>query len=188
MRSPSKAMRFTLGLVLAVGVRPADASHNVPRRAKIVKAEFVRAFTTCLVPTATTSNGFPACTPVVEPHACSFGPTGRGQLKAVRSRGDVKLKAKVKGLESCESLTLGLGVDVHGALDDCGGSECTLAPFTLFPVALCVVSHGQCRIDTTVNTVNLDTLLPGKQTSIAIRRGELRLGDTRLFEVGLLVP
>lgn len=192
MRTPRRDHRATtaagLLLLTAALAPPVGATHNTPVRAKSIKVDFVRAFPDCTTPNATTSNGLPACIPVVEPDPCGFGPMGYGQMKSIASGVDVRIKGKLKGLnQACENSVLTFAVDVNATSDDCGGNACTVS-LTLFPITSCVVSRGECAIDTTVDTVLPGTILPGKGLNMGLRLGTFTRGVIPVFEAGLLIP
>jgi hypothetical protein len=60
------------------------ATHNEPQKAGKYASDLVTAYDQCTFAgaNATTSNGFPACTPVSRSASCAFGTKGKGKVQA----------------------------------------------------------------------------------------------------------
>jgi hypothetical protein len=87
--SMKRVLKPIAAAVMAVGVLGiagvSHATHNVPQKAGKFASEVVTAYQNCAYPgDATTSNGFPACTPTArfESSLCNFGSKGKGKVQA----------------------------------------------------------------------------------------------------------
>jgi hypothetical protein len=202
MRKVTVLMAGLLAIAFTAGT--AAATHNVPKQAKTMKGEFVKAFQECTSPNATTSNNFPACTPSVESDpACDFTTKGKGKWLAKYNNkgpdkvvgtsddGDIDIQATLSGLDTgCHTSTLTLTATVVATADDCaGGEDCTVVTLTDFPLTGCTVdTKGNCKIKTTVNNVLPGTILAGKNLSIEVGRISMFRGASRTLSGGLLIP
>ena len=201
-----RVMVSLVGAALAVGLVSgvAFAQHNEPSKAGQQKGEFITAYQECSSPSATTSNGFPACSPAVRSDpSCGFGSKGKGKYLALSlpkgpdgiagtsDDGDVKFQAGLIGLDSgCTGKTLVFATTVVATTDDCSGSSCTVITLTDFVLAPCTVdSVGKCTVaPTTVNTQLPGTILPGKHLGIAVKGVDMLDGSAVAFQGGILVP
>jgi len=196
-------MAAVFAFALTAGV--ASATHNVPKQAKQLKGELVKAYNQCTTGAAntTTSNAFPACTGAIQSDpGCQFTTKGKGKFKAAYSKngadglpstaddGDIALQVVIGGLgPNCSGKSLLITSTVRAVSDDCGGNTCTVVDLTDFPLTSCTVdSVGNCKLKTTVNAVLPGTLLNGKRTAIEIHRISMFDGTARLFDAGILVP
>ena len=180
----------------------AQATHNVPKDAKQMKGEFVKSFKQCTAPNTTTSNGFPACTGVVENDPkCQWTTKGKGKflakydatgfdkLAGTSDDGDLDVQVTLSGLNLvCSNQVLVVTATVRATSDDCAGASCTVIDLPNFPISGCTVdTKGNCKIKTTVNASLPGTLINGKQTSIEILDVSMFNGSNQLLRGGVLV-
>jgi hypothetical protein len=179
----------------------AGATHNIPKDAKQVKGEFVKSFQQCTSANTITSNGFPACSGVIEEDPkCTFTTKGKGKylakynavgfdkLPATSDDGDLDVQVTLSGLSGCNAQVLVVTSTVRATADDCGGASCTVIDLPNFAISSCTVdSKGGCKIKTTVNASLPGTLINGKKASIEILDVSVFNGSDRLLRGGVLV-
>lgn len=187
-----KLVATIVGGSVALMASVALATHAEPSKAGAFKGELVQAYVACTVSNDVTSNGFPACVPATQEHACKFGPKGKGSLASQNKKTDISLAAKMQGLDDlCDGLTLQIRATPRATADDCtAGAACTVVDLPDFPLASCVVDavKNSCSIKSSVNTVLPGTILPGKKLGIQLLNVNVGSGGTRVFDTGIFVP
>ena len=199
---------FVLG-VAVLGVTllavPGSAIRSDPGKAKKFQGSLVSAYVECTAPNTTTVGvGLAACQPAdLVDDVCSIQADGGGKLqaKADTKVGDLKVKAKLKGIANCEGETLCVVASVRVTTNNCtAGPDCTVVDLNDFPLvggpipACCTVDKGKCNIKTTLNSaLPVPALALGQNTSFEVDGcGLTRTTGTsspaRLARCGVLVP
>jgi hypothetical protein len=170
------------------------ATHNEPSKANKFKATFVTSYAKCTIPNTTTKTvPIPSCKAVRTSPACGFAPGGKGGAHQghVSGAGDIKLCAKLKGLEipGCMGKSLELRATARITTDDCVTPPCTTVDLADFDTGLsCTVdTAGSCVIPCT----SLGKLLPaGHGTSPVINGCALTDGTAgpHVVDCGLFIP
>jgi hypothetical protein len=149
MRRPS----LLPGLIVVLAIAGTSHGHSFPAKAVSLKASLVQGYPECTTPNVMTSGGRPAClaTDELDP-GCVFGSKGVGSLAATISKTNVKLSAKLKGIDPlCEGATLTPSLTVRTTTDDCPDEHCTVMDYQLTG-ASCVVKKGKCSATTSIPT------------------------------------
>ena len=149
MRRPS----LHLALIAVLAIAGTSHGHSFPAKAASLKASLVQGYPECAAPNVTTSGGRPACLATTElDPGCVFGSKGVGSLAATISRTNVKLSAKLKGIDPlCEGATLTPSLTVRTTTDDCAEDHCTVMDYQLTG-ASCVVRKGKCSASASIPT------------------------------------
>jgi len=194
-----------LGLSVMLVAGPVSATHDEPGRGKALRTALVTAYKQCTNPNTVTQGGLPqpACSPPERSDPiCGFGAlfgmVGMGKAKGVVRDGDIELNVSMAGLGAgCEGRRLCGAVSVRVTTERCPGGPCTTADVELTnesDTACCMVSNGNCKLKTTINTEIFDALRAGQRAGIEVLGCGLRRRDgtdppTGLtFKCGLLAP
>lgn len=184
----SKTVRVAAVAIVLLGsplTRSANAaqagSHDEPKRAKSVKAALITAYEPCTSPNTETIGSalsIPACSPPVRSDpVCGFqGPfftAGYAKASGVTTPiGDFRLSYVAKNLNpGCEGRKLCAVAEVRVTTDQCQMKPCTFdLPqwFVDSVTGCCIVTGGQCRVSTSINSEMLGTLIQGGKTGIEI--------------------
>ena len=172
-------MRVVLAATLVVA-GTASANHDEPKRAKTIKAPLVTAYQPCTNPNTVTtgSPALPACYPAVRmDELCGFTNatylSGHGKAAGgARANGDFEIRIIAKGLNTgCEGRTLCGIVRVRATTHRCSLGTCTVSDLDFqgsSPTACCIVQSGYCKVQTTINSEILRTLVPGDRTGVEV--------------------
>lgn len=205
-RTNSSARRSAIALAAVLAAALPASGHDEPKRAKSVKAALVTAYEPCTNPNTVIDGpaGFPACSPPVRSDPeCGFqGPffkAGYAKASGVTTPlGDFRLSYVAKGLNpGCEGQRLCAVAQARVTTDRCVQKPCTfdLPQWYVDSVTgCCIVTGGECRVSTSINSEMLGTLAPGEKTGIEILGcGLKRITGSNLpagltFSCGVLAP
>jgi hypothetical protein len=183
---------------------PASLADAVPINQKIFKVDVTSAWEQCVNPglgeATSTNSGFLAClSPNLVDPLCKFSPRGKGKVRLVAGRDNVRVFGVLSGVEAgCEAQTLNLIMSARITTDDCppGVSPpqpCTLVELVDFPLGSCTIQNGVCSIVTTVNSAAPSLVGLSKRTHFELngcgfRRTTGVNPPARTFSCGIKVP
>ena len=191
-----RSIQWIIAGALAIGLTApaAFAADGEPKKANKYQSTLINASADCVAPSESTGGSLPlpAC-PSSDHAACTFGDKAQGKVLA-KTKTDVALQVKLKGLESCADGTmLQAFATFKSTTNNCtSSSRCTTVTIPAFPIpgATCTVAKGKCQIKTTLNTLIPGIITPGENTAIELGTVGLGLsgGTVNVAVAGILIP
>ena len=164
----NRSFGFGIFLATVVGAvlmsATAWADHDQPTSAREFKSSLVKAYEVCNLgdTNAVTPGGLPACSPAVPLDTqCEMeGAGAKGKVSISAEQHDLRINLDIQGVTGCEGESLILRATPRVTSDNCLDpitlepleENCTLAGPVTIPLAGCIVSNGQCKMDTTIET------------------------------------
>jgi hypothetical protein len=184
------------------------ASHDHPRKAKLVDVWLVQAFTDCLTPSLTHDSplNLPACPSSNVSATKSFGPSGWGHAtykvlpgpagNGTASATDLKVKARLSdvldGGVPVVSGSLDLSVFVRITDHGCAGLPCTSLAGYLTVSVPCGsaggLHAGECRVTTTINTALTGQIVGYGEANVEFGQVQVLDGSDVVFVQGTYWP